>query len=270
MPAEIIGDTTNPDAVPMRDDRPKTEADKQLEGVIRLIKFKKGCKTCTLVRKNKPLRRRIHISRAFNPSGKETLRAIYTDLRAEGLIVTYTSMLNHVKKHDPPLNATLGKELAKQIIKTRVNAQKKTIRKDELGDPKALWEQIIRDTKYEMEEGNITPTLENALKAAKDLTDFTHKQKDQSMALAKMVWAYSSGMSLEGLSDELDDIKLKVDGKSIEEATTRTPAENTDAGEDEPDPVYNGAPGDAATLWPSGLHNGDASKGRKVQPSKSG
>lgn len=249
-----------PDRVLVREDRPKSQGDAELEvAVKKLIKFKKGCATCKLVRADKRLRKRIHISKAYNVHSSDTLSQIHQDLLASGSKITYASILNHVKKHDPPLNTTLGKELSKEILKKKVQVEKHNLKTVELQEPEKLWQNVIKDTNFEMESGNITPTLSEALKAAKDYTEYVSKQKDQQMGMAKMIWSFTSGKDPDALAQALEVGLIEGEGEDDGDKTTRDTsgtAENITEGSDGSDTVHNGTAGDASTRWPSGLHNG--------------
>lgn len=259
--AEVI-QSYDPDVVSGREDRDIPQSDKELQELKRkFVKFKKGCFVCNAVRKDKRLRKRLHTSRYYNPHSKDTLRQIQQDCALQGVHFTYLSLQNHVRKHDPPINTTLGKALAKEIVKTKIQLEKKQLKAEVLERPEELWKQVIKDAKFEMESGNIKPTLENALKAAKDYTDFMAKQKDQNMKLATMIWEFSSGHDAGLLSGELDDYILEINGEKYDGARiTETAESNSASRQDGSSSVHNGDAGDATTQWPSTLYQGNSKK----------
>lgn len=259
---EDKGDATNPDRVPRRNDGDGDKLAEQLETAVRKVKFDKKCLTCKIVRKDKRIRQRIHNSRAFIPHSPDSISAIAKDLRSQGYNVSYTSLLGHTKKHDPPLNSSMGKELAKEILKKKLVLEKKSITAEEHEQPVNLWGNVIKSVNIDLESESIKPTLENALKAAKDYTDYMNKQKDQNMQAAKMIWSFASQTDPESLSGELEGYKLELNGEQITETagdTTETPGD-TGEGETRPDSVHNGTTGDAATRWPSDLYQGSTQK----------
>lgn len=259
--AEVI-QSYDPDTVSGREDRDIPQTDKELQELKRkFVKFKKGCKVCDAVRKDKRLRKRIHTSAAYNPHSRDSLRKIWQDCDLQGVKFGYISLQNHVKKHDPPINSTLGKELTKQILKQKIQLEKKELKADELAQPEELWKQIIKDTKFELESGNIKPTMENALKAAKDYTDYMAKQKDQNMKIATMIWEFSSGTNAGELADQLDGYILEINGEKYDGAKiTESSESDTASRQNGSSTVHNGDAGDATTQWPSALRAGNTAK----------
>ena len=161
-----------------------------------MLKLKKGCKTCLLVKNNK---HRIYKSSYFIPHSEDSLKKIAADYSD---YFSYPALLNHVKKHQF-INATQYKD--SMMRRAAKNAEAQVF--EERFQANNVQDAVINKGMEQLENGEMKITASHLLKAAKDKSDAQAKIRDQQLALAEMVAFFASG---EDVKENVHETNRKV------------------------------------------------------------
>lgn len=175
-----------------------------------MIKYKKNCKICQLIKANPKLKDRIYRSSYFVPEGYESLSAISEDYVGQfGL----NSLYNHVKKHQ---TVTAGRRAQKTMTLIAKKAQKQqedlesaaglpTLDENGVVDVLAtpvmpknpgyedVWNEVLAVASEQLRNGNMKLTAANMLTAARDKSVYEDKKKDRQLAMLQMIAHFTSG-----------------------------------------------------------------------------
>lgn len=190
-----------------------------------MLKTKKNCNVCKLIKQNPPLLNRIYNSAFFMKTG-ESLASIakdYSDFK-------YDNLLNHVKRHQFIDKEDFNKRHLSKIAKEA----EKTLLKHTI-ESKQVWDTVIDKGMEKLEKGEITMRTGDLLKAAKDKSDYEFKVKDQQMAMMEMVYHFASGESTE--SRDYDRRIIKGQAVTHYDPADES-AEDSGTGEDRPGDIY--------------------------------
>lgn len=150
-----------------------------------MLKLKKGCKTCELVKNNKQLLKRIYNSSHFIPHSEDSLKQIAADYKE---FMSYPALLNHVKKHQFVNSEDYKRKmLARTVKRAEVQVIEERFQANNVQDA------VINQGMEKLANGEMKVTATHLLKAAKDKFDAQAKTRDQELALAEMVAFFASG-----------------------------------------------------------------------------
>lgn len=160
-----------------------------------MLKLKKGCKTCELVKNNKQLLNRIYNSSHFLPHSEDSLKQIAKEYSE---FFSYPALLNHVKKHQF-INAVDYKD--KMLRNAAKKAEAKAVM--EMYQANNVQDAVINVGMERLQNGEMKVSATNLLKAAKDKSDAQAKIRDQQLSLAAMVAFFASG------EDKQENVKAR-------------------------------------------------------------
>lgn len=177
-----------------------------------MLKTSKACSVCVLIKDNRndSLLNRIYNSAFYMKTG-ETLKNLQQDYPDK---FSYTSLRNHVKKHQFLSEQDFTDRHLKQIVR---KAETQMVRK--AIESSKVWDEVIDKGMESLENGELTITANNLLKAAKDKQDFEFKKKDQQLAMMEMVYHFASGENNQEMSKPYDRNLVNERGTVIEGET---------------------------------------------------
>lgn len=150
-----------------------------------MLDYKKNCAVCKLIKQTPRIADEIYKTTAYDKTSKVSLKAfqrIYSDK------FSYTSLLNHTRKHQGLSAEDLSQRHLNKIVK---NAEKNLLLKKI--EASNVWDTVMTIGHEGIESGDIKLTASDVLRASKDKTDYHLKVKDQEMAMAEMVYHFASG-----------------------------------------------------------------------------
>lgn len=153
-----------------------------------MLKFKKNCKICNLVREDRKLLKRIYECGYYVPGSSDSLLAISRDNVGR---FSYQGLKNHAKQHqfidsEAYTNAMLQKQDEK--------AQKVAIRKAVKAADAV--QTVINRGNERLENGEIDVETADLLRASQIKINQEAKEKDQQLAILDMMAHFISGEAL--------------------------------------------------------------------------
>lgn len=201
-------------------------------------RYKPNCATCTMSKKNVPLRRRIRYAAYKRETGDETLQDIANEIG-----VGQASIYNHVKKHMEDISDKYidrsRVQAAKKVAEVRAKVQEEmelTLESDAYdqieGRPLEIvaLDDYIAQGKAMIDNKEIKINATSFLTAVKIKNDWAKGQASTKLDFLKAVYAYASN-------------DKKEQGKYEPSDDTGQDAGGDEAGEKQPDSVYRAVVG---------------------------
>lgn len=153
-----------------------------------MLKYKKNCNICKIVRVDKKLLQRIYETSFYVPGSKDSLQRVARDHEGH---FSYPGLLNHAKKHQFIDSAAYTEKLMEQADeKAQKDAVRRTVRAVDAV-------QGVLDRGMErLENGDIDVDTNQLLRAGQIKLQAESKEKDQQLAMMDMIAHFVSGESL--------------------------------------------------------------------------
>lgn len=144
-----------------------------------MLAIQKKCRVCQVVKTNKVLLQRIYECSWFIPHSRDTPKDIVNDYHP---IITYESLLNHVKKHQfIDSQDYQEKMLAFADQKAQIGAVRQAVKAVD------AVQSVIDIGKQRLEDGKISVDTNQLIRASQIKLTHESKQKDQELATIEMV-----------------------------------------------------------------------------------
>lgn len=211
-----------------------------------MLKQNKLCKVCQAVKQNRTLLNKIYNTNHYMKQSKVSLMQVWEENQDQ---FSYRSLRLHVKNHQFLSEDDFHNRHLRQIA----NQAEKQILKKQI-ESKEVWDEVINQGMEKLQSGELSMKTADLLKAAKDKSDHELKVKDQSLAMAEMMWHFASGENNESVRYD----RRFVEGKTVTDYDpTETLTGDTPAGENGPSGIHYPDAWDAAPLGPSEVPTGD-------------
>lgn len=165
-----------------------------------MIKYKKNCAVCKLLKSNKKLTQRIFESSYFIPHSEESLYQIFQAYNKDATIFSYPSLLNHVKKHQ---FISVGQYQTKMIKhaeeKMEMSAVRKAVRAVD------AIQGVIERGNQRLEDGEISVSTGELLRASQIKINQESKEKDQQLQILEMIASFASGSQSNKISNPINN-----------------------------------------------------------------
>lgn len=168
------------------------------------MKPDRKCVTCKKALRSPRLLDRIYNSSAFVPGG-ESLKIIAEDEK-----LSYSSLTNHVRKHQALTEEDLTKKQLNAITKKHKKLQIQRIL-----DHEQARELIIEKGTDAIQRGEVQVKPEHVLQASKQQMEREERQKDRQLHMQEMIFAFAS----EEIKNEDDSATDQNKGRTVIDVT---------------------------------------------------
>lgn len=177
-----------------------------------MLKTHKLCSVCAEIKKDRHLAERIYNTKHYLKNAGISLLELYESQKEKKY--SYTSLLNHVKKHQFMDEDSYNEAHLRKIAK---NAEKSILKREITS--KQVWDDVIKRGAELLENGELEVNTGHLLKAAKDKSDYELKRTDQQLAIAEMVFHFASGESDLGESRKYEKAFVSTGDPQVYDAT---------------------------------------------------